>query len=103
MSLSRPSTLAYFDRESCTSGGRCGHGFAPGATPGARAGDVFAKRPLRPFAEHAVEHAHAHAFDLGARPCADVEPKVLDRRRRVVGSAAAPEMIAAHGEHAGDD
>src|SRR4029079_13181827 len=36
------------------------------------------------------------------RSCTDVEPQILDRRRRVVGEAPTPEMIAAHREHTGD-
>src|SRR6185312_16636782 len=65
------------------------------------AGDEIAVRPPRPVARHRVEYLDAHRLRFGAAPRADVDPEVLDARRCVARRASAPEVDAAHADHAG--
>ncbi len=72
------------------------------AIHGRGSSDVVPEGPLRPVAHDRRQERDAHALGVGARPCADVEPQVLDRRRDRVLDALSPEVVAAHGEHARD-
>src|SRR5438552_1046223 len=63
---------------------------------------VLAELPRRHLSTHGVERPHAERCDLTARSRADVDPEIGDRANRIAKCGAAPEMRAAHRDHAGN-